>query len=50
MAIQLWRKIPGKTLLVILHVFASVALIFEGYNQGEIELRFRTIFSKPTTC
>jgi hypothetical protein len=27
---QLWRHIPGKTLLVIVNVMAATALIFEG--------------------
>lgn len=31
---QLWRHVPGKGLFVLLNVFSSVALIFEGYNQG----------------
>ena len=38
MAIQVWRSLHGKTLLVLLNLFSSIALIFEGYNQGEIYL------------
>ncbi|KAG4432657.1 hypothetical protein IFR05_011860 [Cadophora sp. M221] len=32
--IQVWRRLPGTALLVLLNVFTAVALIFEGYNQG----------------
>jgi hypothetical protein len=34
MAIQIWRHIPGKGLLLLLNFFSAVALIYEGYNQG----------------
>jgi MFS family permease len=34
MGIQLWRAIPGKTLLFLLNIFSAIALIYEGYNQG----------------
>lgn len=32
--IEVWRRLPGTALLVLLNVFTAVALIFEGYNQG----------------
>ncbi|KAK4972609.1 hypothetical protein LTR66_011265 [Elasticomyces elasticus] len=34
MGLQIWRAVPGSWLLVLLNLFTSVALIFEGYNQG----------------
>ena len=34
MGIQLWRHVPGKTLLLLLNVFSAIALVYEGYNQG----------------
>ncbi|TKA27511.1 hypothetical protein B0A50_04341 [Salinomyces thailandicus] len=34
MAVQPWRRVPGKALLFLLNLFSAVALIFEGYNQG----------------
>jgi hypothetical protein len=34
MAFKPWKRLPGKVLLVLLNVFTSVALIYEGYNQG----------------
>jgi len=30
----LWKAVPGSALLWVLNIFTSVALIFEGYNQG----------------
>jgi hypothetical protein len=35
MGIQIWRKIPGRILHLILHLFSFVCLMFEGYNQGK---------------
>ena len=34
MGIQLWKYVPGKALMFILNLFTSIALIYEGYNQG----------------
>lgn len=34
MAVQLWRRLPGKALMFLLNLFTAIALIFEGYNQG----------------
>lgn len=34
MTIQLWRRVPGKTLFFLLNLFSATALVFEGYNQG----------------
>ncbi|RVX66884.1 hypothetical protein B0A52_09008 [Exophiala mesophila] len=34
MAFQPWRALPGKGVLVLLNFLSSVALIYEGYNQG----------------
>ena len=34
MAFQPWRALPGKGVLLLLNVLSSVALIYEGYNQG----------------
>lgn len=34
MAIQLWKHVPGKALMFLLNLFTSIALIYEGYNQG----------------
>lgn len=34
MGLQLWRRLPGKFLFILLNVFSAIALIFEGYNQG----------------
>lgn len=34
MSIQFWRRVPGKTLFIMLNLFSAMALIFEGYNQG----------------
>jgi len=34
MGIQVWRRMPGKALLIFLNVFTAIALIFEGFNQG----------------
>lgn len=34
MAVQLWRYVPGKALMFLLNLFTSIALIYEGYNQG----------------
>ncbi|SMQ46756.1 unnamed protein product [Zymoseptoria tritici ST99CH_1A5] len=34
MGLQLWRRLPGKSLFILLNVFSAIALIFEGYNQG----------------
>ncbi|KAH7362084.1 general substrate transporter [Plectosphaerella cucumerina] len=31
---QIWRHIPGRALLFLIHVVNATALIFEGYNQG----------------
>lgn len=38
MGVQIWRKVPGKALHLILNLFTAVALIFEGYNQGVLTL------------
>jgi hypothetical protein len=35
MAVQAWRALQGKTLLICLNLFSAIALIFEGYNQGK---------------
>lgn len=43
MATQLWRRVPGKRLFVLINVFSAVALIFEGFNQGV----FGTISATP---
>lgn len=29
-----WQHVPGKALMFLLNLFTSVALIYEGYNQG----------------
>lgn len=34
MGFQLWRSVPGKTLLILLNIFSAIALVYEGYNQG----------------
>lgn len=34
MALQPWRRVPGRVLMFSLNAFIFVALIFEGYNQG----------------
>jgi hypothetical protein len=34
MAFKPWKKLPGKVLFFILNLFTSVALVYEGYNQG----------------
>ena len=31
---EVWQRVPGNTLLVLLNVFTAIALVFEGYNQG----------------
>ncbi|OBS23075.1 hypothetical protein FPOA_03638 [Fusarium poae] len=31
---QIWRHVPGKTLLFLTNLVAATALVFEGYNQG----------------
>lgn len=36
MGLQLWQRVPGKVLFILLNLFSAVALIFEGYNQGTI--------------
>ena len=36
MAVKGWQGLPGKVLLVTLHLFTAVALLFEGYNQGTL--------------
>jgi MFS family permease len=32
--VQVWRALPGKSVLLLLNVFSAVALVYEGYNQG----------------
>ena len=34
MGVQLWKYVPGKALMFLLNLFTSIALIYEGYNQG----------------
>jgi hypothetical protein len=34
MAVKVWRHVPGKVLMFLLNIFNSIALIYEGYNQG----------------
>lgn len=34
MVFQPWRALPGKAVLLLLNIFSSIALVYEGYNQG----------------
>lgn len=34
MVFQPWRALPGKGVLALLNIFSSIALVYEGYNQG----------------
>lgn len=34
MVFQPWRVLPGKGVLLLLNIFSSIALVYEGYNQG----------------
>ena len=34
MGLKVWRKVPGRILLLGLDIFTFMALIYEGYNQG----------------
>lgn len=34
MGFQPWRALPGKGVLLLLNLFSSTALVYEGYNQG----------------
>jgi hypothetical protein len=32
--LKVWHHVPGKALMFLLNLFTSIALIYEGYNQG----------------
>ena len=32
--LKVWHHVPGKSLMFLLNLFTSIALIYEGYNQG----------------
>lgn len=32
--VKVWQYVPGKALMFLLNLFTSIALIYEGYNQG----------------
>ena len=33
-SLKVWHHVPGKALMFLLNLFTSIALIYEGYNQG----------------
>jgi hypothetical protein len=50
MALEPWRRVPGTALLFLLNLFTAVALVFEGYNQGECLALIPAACDPETNC